>query len=70
MLHDMKIIGVLKAMAEANIDFWGTGSRFSSGRAIGVLISLLKIVPVWLISWKDRDSSLMEKGTTTHSSVR
>ena len=35
MLHDMKIIGVLKAMAEANIDFWGTGSRFSSGRTTG-----------------------------------
>lgn len=35
MLHDMKITAVLKEMDESPFDFWGTGSRFSSGRTSG-----------------------------------
>jgi len=35
MLHDMKITAVLKEMDKSNFDFWGTGSRFASGRTTG-----------------------------------
>lgn len=35
MLHDMKITAVLKEMDASPFDFWGTGSRFASGRTSG-----------------------------------
>lgn len=35
MLYDMKITAVLKEMDDSEFDFWGTGSRFASGRTTG-----------------------------------
>ncbi len=35
MLHDMKILEVLKQMDLSEFDFWGTGSRFASGKING-----------------------------------